>query len=313
MYLEYCIGYLIEKGLVENRVNPDEIRADYANLLSQTRPTMDSFDEWIDVLDFLDQLELQEQCNGGRMLLYFYKDHAYFTDKNEIRFRSEFDCATIGLELGQISVDKLKSHCYKAFTLLTKSTNISDVWTLIGQKGEPPSWSNRRGLKVCHRRRKGAAPTNLFCENANLFLFSNVQTIYDRIHFELYNGARRSAHLNKQCFSAKIERPVLAEFSQQCFQEFYVHSMTQFNKAKETNSDFNFKISIKFGNVYFSNVPSMLLEESNSVSLDQLRDSLRKGYSKFNFNRLFDRITLIQPEKPNNDEQYLSADETPNE
>ncbi len=128
-----------------------------------------------------------------------------------------------------------------------------------------------------------ARSQQLFVENASVFTFSNFQTEYDQVEFEAYKGERRSLHLTKNCWTTRINRS-LQEFTNECQNEIYLHVLKQLTKAKEAQQDYSFMFQIKYGNVYFTNIPQMFLEESTSIPLIQLRKALKKGYKNVDIN-----------------------------
>lgn len=179
------------------------------------------------------------------------------------------------IELSEKANEIMNKHFFKAFNLLSKSSNISDVWHLMNEKIEPEF---KRSFRMAKRRN---AKCNYFAENASQLLFSNLESDLDIIEFNIYYGKRRSLHLERLCYSANNISRSLVDYSTQCFNEFYLHSVKQFTKAKEINSNYNFRVNIKLGDVYFVNMPPSFFEQS--VMLFHLRESLKKGYKKYNF------------------------------
>lgn len=83
----------------------------------------------------------------------------------------------------------------------------------------------------------------------------------------------------KQCFIG-INENQYSEFTNECYQSFYLHSLSQLNKARELKSDFQFKFHIKFGDFYFSSIPDLFINETTGTYLWKLREALEKPIQK---------------------------------
>ena len=136
-----------------------------------------------------------------------------------------------------------------------------------------------------------------------MFILSNYRSDLDHVEFESYKGERRSLHLNKQCWSAKINKD-LFEFTRECQHEVMLHVSKQFSKAKELNLDHQFRFQIKYGDFYLTNIPAMFLEEAISIPLWQLRSALSKGYRSHvvNLDPKIEEISSLTNENDNRSE-----------
>ena len=156
-------------------------------------------------------------------------------------------------------------------------------------------------------------------EDASLILFSNFQSLYNKVEFDIYSGQRRPYHMTKQCYKPSLANQLNKDsrilFTKECFDEFYLHTMKQFQKAKaldplkaNTSKDLNFRFQIKFGDVYFTNLPTLLLEDS-SLLLCKLRDALDNNYkrSKFDITNTYHKIESDEGEQ-SNDEDDIESD-----
>ena len=135
------------------------------------------------------------------------------------------------------------------------------------------------------------------------------------VEFDIYSGQRRPYHMTKQCYKPSLANQLNKEskklFTKECYDEFYLHTMKQFQRAKalvpltaNTNMDLNFRFQIKFGDVYFTNLPTLLLEES-SLLLCKLRDALDKNYkrSKFDITNTYHKIHSDEEEQSTGDDE----------
>ncbi|CAF0737858.1 unnamed protein product [Brachionus calyciflorus] len=293
-YLIFLLDYLQQEKFV-SKISESEIEQDFLDL--EKKEKSDCYDNWMNVHDYLDDLnsDFAVSKQAGKMILNFYQYMAFLNGR--IKF--------LNVELDEHISDILKAHFYKVFNFITKTLDISKIWSSMGKLNEPVFKQ-----KFSFAKKKGKSP-NLFVENASLLLFSNLKSNFDRIEFELYRGMRRSLHLHKECYTGKIQRS-LTDYSLECFNEFYRHSIQQFNKAKEMRSDYKFRIQIKFGDSYFTNVPS-ISHDSSSLPLIQLKEALKKGYKNFNYNYIEKQdknnvLTLID-ENNNFDDEALDIGE----
>ena len=133
---------------------------------------------------------------------------------------------------------------------------------------------------------------NLFAQGASLLLFSNHESIHSQIEFDLYSGPRRANHSQKQCFKAHCRSSYSPmSYSNECYEAFFLHTLKQFQMAKATQSNFQFRFQLKFGDAYFTNLPRALREES-TISLFKLKSALEKGQRNtyFDVNRGYDDV-----------------------
>lgn len=224
-YLEFCFDFFLQKNLVTS-VSDLEVEQEFL-ALDQNDNLFDLFEDWSKLHDKIDRLE---DSKAKEMILRFYKENCF--DQGKIIFNFRFENKQIYLD--EKLTEMIRNHFFKIFNYISKASRISDIWSCVNQIEEPVF---KRKYSIM--RKKGKSP-NMFVENASLLLFSNVQSEYDQVEFELYQGKRRSMHLSKQCHLAKISRP-LENYTDQCFNEFYYHSIKQINKAKEMKSDFVFR------------------------------------------------------------------------
>lgn len=196
------------------------------------------------------------------------------------------------MELSEKTSEHLTKHFFKAFNLLSKTTNVSDVWFLMNEKPQTE-------FKRQRRRREMIIIRNYAHENAYLLLFSNLKSDSDRVEFKYYNGTRHSYHLGRQCYLSNNISSQMAEFSEFCLNKFVGHSMQQIEGAGSSR----FELKIKLGDIYFTNIPGSYLEQSSSVPLDLLRKSLNEGYKKCTLvNSSGARMNLLTNTASDNDE-----------
>ena len=179
------------------------------------------------------------------------------------------------------------------------------IYNLLGENTDAPVL--RRRFEMV---RKGGRSTCNFVKDASLLLLSNLCSNFDSIEFEIYNGKRRSLHLTKLCYSPFNYR-TLETFSPHCFDQFYLHSLKQFYKAKEFCGDMKFRFQLKFGDLYFTSVPSNLIEESLSVPYYKLQEALKKGYKQYNFSLHQAKEASDDSEEDENDGDIFKVPEEP--
>ena len=139
-----------------------------------------------------------------------------------------------------------------------------------------------------------------------------MESSQDQLDFEQYNGQRRSLHLNKLCWSAKINKNIYG-FTQQCENDTMLHVLRQFNKAKEARFEHSFRFQLKFGNIYFPQIPDMLRDRD--VSIQQLRDALKKGYKTISVNLDSDidhdgRLLIVSDTDDQKEEEEVDKEDT---
>lgn len=263
-FLIFFLNFLIERNYV-NQVSETEVDNELINI-SKDENLFDCLVEWSKIFDYLDDLQYTNQKEVGEMIINVYQymsfENKHFNFKKDVKKDENFD-------------EILKSHFYKVFDCVSKTLDVTNVWNSLRKLPEPVFKQT-----FSFARKKGKSP-NLFVKNASLLLFSNYRSNFDLVEFELYKGKRRSFHLSKECYTAKISRTI-SDFTSECFNKFYHHSIAQFNKAKEMKSDFDFRIQLKFGDSYFTNVPSEF-ENSSALVFNELMLALKKGYKIFPF------------------------------
>jgi hypothetical protein len=278
IFVEFCIQFYVKENDL-NDLNNSEIE-EYISELYANRNTNDCSDTWISFQDQLDEYAQNETnfCENqlGANLLNFYKKNAL--NESKISFKSKFEENVIS-EMSELKGNELKSHFFRLFNTLSKSVNIKTLWKIIHDEEDFPVYRSKLKITKISKARS----QQLFVENASVFTFSNFQTEYDQVEFEAYKGERRSLHLTKNCWSTRINRS-LQGFTKESQNEIYLHVLKQLTKAKEAQQDYSFMFQIKYGNVYFTNIPKMFLEESTSIPLVQLRNALKKGYKNYDIN-----------------------------
>lgn len=287
-FLSFYLDYLIEKKFV-SKVAESEIDQELIKM-KQDESLFDCLDEWTKVHDYLDDFVFINEKKFAKMVINFYQDMAF--GRREFYFKTKNND-----QLNEILI----SHFYKVFDRISKTLDVSDVWNSLKKTTEPVLRQ-----RFCFARKKGKSPS-LFVENASLLLFSNYQSDFDLVEFELYKGKRRSLHLSKECYTAKINRH-LSDFTHECFKEFYRHSITQFNKAREMKSDYTFRIQLKFGDSYFTNVPS-IFENSSTLVYGELKEALKKGYKKFQFSFFKEGKSCVAFENTDNEDENYDDDD----
>ena len=232
-------------------------------------------------------------------MLRFYKEKAYESD--EIIFSSKFGSSVV--RLSQSENDTLKAHFAKQFNALIKTVNIATVWSA---SDEGPSIENSNTAHKNNNGRKSVI--HCLYNDAFLFLPSNYKSDLDHIEFEIYKGVRRSLHLSKQCWSAKMAKK-FTEFSPECQSKVIFHAMKQFNKASEAVAQSllgngKFKLQLKFGDVYFTDLPALFLEETSSITLSQMSSALENGHKSFSFKSLQSGKKCLIMEKSKQEDSY---------
>jgi hypothetical protein len=271
MFLIFCIDYFKWKNVltIDEKFNIEEDITSMEN--------NDKYEEWLNLHESL-SMEIINKIDIGNVLLNFYHDMSQFEFK---KFQCNFENKDYDLSDKVSGI--LKDHFENAFNFMSKVNDISQIWNLVlSQNRLEPNYSR----KFVVSRGRGIKTQSVFMENASLLLFSNSKSELDHIEFEFYKGNRRSVHMTKHCYSAKLSLNLQqnnVHFNPNCFNDYKLHCLNQFVKAKEMNSDYDFRFQLKFGNVYFTNIPSMIIEEANSISLYNFQNAMKQGYTRYKF------------------------------
>ena len=89
---------------------------------------LDSYDDWIEVLDNLEQIEEDSQYDTfleqiGTMLLHFYKDHSF---EDDILFEKKFNANNSMITLK--NPKQLQTHFFKMFNLISKNSTVDSLF-----------------------------------------------------------------------------------------------------------------------------------------------------------------------------------------
>ena len=271
MFLVFCVNYFKSKNLIKINENinfEEEIRNFQEN---------ENYENLMKLHDSI-SLKILNQSDIGSFLLNFYHEMAQI---EEHQFACDFEKKEF--KLSERVNEILKDHFENASNFVSKINDISLIWNLVlSQNRLEPHYSRRFTVS----RGRGVKTQSNFMENSALLLFSNSNSELDLIEFEFYKGKRRAAHVTKHCYSAKLCSNLSQNnhfFIQACYNDYKLRSLNQFVKAKEMNSDYDYRFQVKFGNVYFTNIPSVIVEEKNSISLHRFQDAMKQGYKKYKF------------------------------
>ena len=272
IFLMFSINYFKSINLIkiENNLNFEDMEKMKNNDI-----------KWLNVHDSVALESLDAKNELGSILLKFYYDMAY--EVKEFKFCCQFE--NVDFDLSERVNDALKDHFTNAMNFISKINDLSLIWNLVlSQNRQEPHFTRRFFIS------RGRAFRNItqstFMENSSLLLFSNSKNEFDLIEFEFYKGKRRSMHTSKSCYSAKLYSNLNKNgdyFTSYCYDDYKQHCLKQFIKAKEMQSDYDFRFQLKFGNVYFTNIPNIIIEETNRISIGKFREALKHGYKKYKF------------------------------
>ena len=274
-------------------------------------------DDWFALFDWIeDELvpsggaQNDGRLNVGRLLLEFYKEHAF--GEAPFRFYAEESDENNEsgeeqpIEVSQQLATSLKTHFFKVFNVLLTGLSIEDAWraSLSDMRGSESDefvsgFGNGGGgyQKRFQLAKTKGKSQNLFAKGASVLLFSNFAGDLDLLELDIYTGPKRSSHLAKLCYTAHIPAPRTdasdgggggggdggSLMSARCYHDLLVHATNQISKARTLACEqFMYRFQLKFGDAYLTNIPSVLLEETSAVNVWRLREALNRGYKAFN-------------------------------
>ena len=129
--LEWFLELLVEYYLHKHELSPvDSVKVEkefqdgihFKLLINKWCRTQTKLNEYLSVQD------KKAQNNVGRSVLEFYKEFAFGSKR--FVFKSKFEDGKI--EMSDKSSELVRSHFYRAFNLLLRTTEISHVWNSIG-------------------------------------------------------------------------------------------------------------------------------------------------------------------------------------
>lgn len=288
LFLLYVIDYLNSKRYLKTYLNDAKFFKNIEELLKNP----DEANKWLQLHDNLEQLEIENKIDLRKMLLEFYHEHCY--NMESLKFQVKFSAKVEELKLSEPVNKALKQHFFNALNFISKINDVASVWNLVFHLNKyEENYSQKFFVMRRYHPSRGKKNPNLktqslFVENSSKLLFSNYINDSYLIDFDIYNGLRRSMHWNKHCYSVNLlcnvpssELFINRNFTVNCYNEYLMHFQKQFLKAKEINldkNDYDFRFQIKFGNVYFINIPTMLIE--NKITLRKFYESLERSYKK---------------------------------
>jgi RNA-dependent RNA polymerase len=268
-FFTFVLHFLKSHGYISGSIGSEDVMKELSRLFESDLNVC--LLENVDLLELFYKNNSSEKCRLGKILMDFLL--FYGIGNSNISVPDPLDPSIV------LEFPRLEQICYNAYYYLCQCMTIDgflEHYRELKHSGVQDFKSQLPSYIV-----KRIDTGRLFIEGSSLFLMNGISRETDRLHFDLYKGRKRPRHTTKLCYFPILKTCQDPETSVNfVYNSYFTHFLRQVKNIPKlaVSNDFGkIGLTIRYGSLYFCNLPKLFHEES-SMPYKVTKMALQKAY-----------------------------------